>query len=186
MGRPVFFTQTRVGRDNKAFLIIKFRTMRANSSGNNSDLQRLTKLGAFLRKYSIDEFPQLLNILKGDMSFIGPRPLLEDYLPFFTKREIIRHNVRPGMSGLAQVSGRSNVTWDNQFEMDAVYVERISFLLDLKILFKTIPKVMGSIDMMVTGRIDLDKFDVHRRKQIVSGKIPANDLNENYSKKYSL
>lgn len=131
-----------------------------------SDRQRLTKLGAILRKTSIDELPQLGNILKGDMSFIGPRPLLAEYLPYYNKREILRHKVRPGMSSLAGIKGRSNLTWEEQFELDACYVENLSFFLDLEIFFKTIPKVLGSADVMVVGRKNQDRFDVYRTKQL--------------------
>jgi lipopolysaccharide/colanic/teichoic acid biosynthesis glycosyltransferase len=171
MGDPLFFRQLRIGKDNKPFFIIKFSTMSVKTLDVVTDKQRLTKLGTFLRKLSIDEFPQLLNILIGQMSFIGPRPLLPEYIPFYTIRELVRHKVRPGMSGLAQVNGRSNLTWDEQLELDVQYVEKLSFLLDITIFFKTIPKVLGSVNMMVVGRIDQDKFDVHRKKQINSGYI---------------
>ncbi len=168
MGSPVFFKQKRIGKENKPFAIIKFRTMINNSSMNLSDKQRLTKLGALLRKMSIDELPQLINIVKGDMSFIGPRPLLEEYLLYYNNREIKRHQVRPGMTSLASIKGRSYITWEDQFEMDVNYVENLSFCLDFKIFCKTIPKVLGSVDMMVTGRIDKDSFNIHRQKQIAS------------------
>lgn len=172
MGRPIFFKQLRIGKDNSSFFIIKFRTMRNITITNLSDKQRLTKLGAILRKASIDEFPQIINILKGEMSFIGPRPLLKDYLPYYNHREMLRHKIRPGMSSLAGINGRSNLTWEEQFEIDAYYVENLSFCLDIKIFFKTIPKVLSSADMMVIGRIDQDRFDIHRQKQINSEKMP--------------
>jgi lipopolysaccharide/colanic/teichoic acid biosynthesis glycosyltransferase len=182
MGFPIFFTQERIGENSKKYKIYKFRTMLKMTEQIKSDKDRLTKVGSVIRKLSIDEFPQIFNILKGDMSFIGPRPLLEKYLPFFTERELIRHNVKPGMSGLAQVSGRSSVTWDDQFEMDAVYVEKLSFILDIKIFMKTIPKVLGAVDMMVVGRIDQLPFDLHRQKQIEDNFIKKTDLNKNYNK----
>lgn len=165
MGSPAFFLQKRIGKNNKEFSIIKFRTMKAKNDIYDTDNKRVTRYGKFLRKFSLDELPQLINILKGDMSFIGPRPLISNYIPFYTERESLRHNVLPGMSGLAQVSGRSNLTWDKQFELDVQYVENISFLLDLKILCKTIPKVLGSVDMMTVGRIDNERFDVYRRRK---------------------
>ena len=166
MGKPVFFRQERIGMNNLPFSIIKFRTMANSTAARLSDRQRLTKLGAILRKTSTDELPQLGNILKGDMSFIGPRPLLGEYLPYYDQREILRHKVRPGMSSLAGIKGRSNLTWEDQFELDVYYVENLSFFLDLEIFFKTIPKVLGSAGVMVVGRKNQDRFDVYRTKQI--------------------
>ena len=182
MGKPVFFTQVRIGENAQRYKIYKFRTMRHVSERLKSDKDRLTNIGALIRKLSIDECPQIFNILKGDMSFIGPRPLLEKYSPYYTKREFLRFKVKPGMSGLAQVSGRSSVTWDSQFEMDALYVENLTFVLDLKIFLKTIPKVLGSVDMMVIGRVDHLPFDLHREKQIKEMIIDISELHE-YSKK---
>lgn len=130
-----------------------------------TDEDRLTKPGYFLRKLSIDEWPQLINILIGDMSFIGPRPLIPEYLPYYNSRESLRFNVRPGMTSLAGVMGRSNLTWEEQFELDASYVENMSLWLDLKIVMLTIPKVLAAKDMMVTGRKDKLRFDVYRRNQ---------------------
>jgi lipopolysaccharide/colanic/teichoic acid biosynthesis glycosyltransferase len=170
MGKPVFFTQVRAGKNKIPFSIFKFRTMKQDTSGNNSDKQRLTGLGTILRKASIDEWPQLLNILKGDMSFIGPRPLLVDYLPYYNSREILRYKIRPGMTSLAGINGRSNLTWEEQFEMDAYYVENMSFRLDAKILFKTIPKVLMPADVMVVGRKNHERFDIYRRKQTENDK----------------
>lgn len=166
MGKPVFFRQERIGMNNLPFSIIKFRTMANSTAAKLSDRQRLTKLGAILRKTSIDELPQLGNILKGDMSFIGPRPLLREYLPYYDQHEILRHKVRPGMTSLAGIKGRSNLTWEEQFELDVCYVENLSFFLDLEIFFKTIPKVLVSADVMVVGRKNQDRFDVYRTKQI--------------------
>lgn len=166
MGRPIFFKQERVGKNTKLFTINKFRTMNNKIGKNDSDANRLTSLGSFLRKLSIDEFPQIFNILKGDMSFIGPRPLLKKYIPYYNDREIKRHEVRPGMTSLAGVNGRSYLTWEEQFEYDVVYVEKLNFKMDLSIFFKTIPKVLGSTDMMVTGRKNLESFDVYRKNQL--------------------
>jgi len=176
MGKPIIFTQKRIGKNERMFMIYKFRTLTNNVDKQNlSDNERLTRLGAFLRKFSIDELPQLFNILKGDMSFIGPRPLLEKYLPYYTEREKLRHKVRPGMGGLAQVSGRSYINWDEQFELDAIYVEKLSFMLDLTIVLKTVYIVLFSKNMMVTGRVDKDSFDVHRKKQFMI--VNENPLN---------
>lgn len=168
MGKPVIFTHKRIGLNETPFSIYKFRTLRNNDGQIKlTDNDRLTKLGSFLRKFSIDELPQLVNILLGHMSFIGPRPLLASYLPYYTEREKARHKVRPGMSGLAQVSGRSFLTWDEQFELDAIYVERISFILDLTVFLKTTYMVLVSKNMMVTGRIDNESFDAKRKKEIL-------------------
>lgn len=169
MGKPVMFTQKRIGRNEQPFKILKFRTL-TNKPENVklSDNERLTGLGAFLRKFSIDELPQLFNILCGHMSFIGPRPLLEKYLPYYTEREKLRHKVRPGMGGLAQVSGRSFLTWDEQFELDAIYVERLSFVLDLTVVLKTIYIVLFSKNMMVVGRVDKESFDIQRQTQTLN------------------
>jgi len=171
MGHPILFIQERVGINNNLFSIYKFRTMNNKSSGDNSDANRLTKLGKFLRKSSFDEFPQLFNILKGDMSFIGPRPLLKKYIIFYNNREIRRHEVRPGMTSLAGIKGRSNLLWEEQFEYDVAYVENLTFMMDLTIFIQTIPKVLGSTDMMVIGRKNTESFDVYRKNQLEKSKI---------------
>lgn len=144
-GAGAIFYQERPGKDEKIFKVMKFKSMtdERDAEGNLlPDIQRLTKVGAFVRKTSIDELPQLINVLKGDMALIGPRPLLPRYLPYYTKRERLRHTVRPGISGWAQVNGRNNITWDNKLECDAYYAENISFLFDLKIIGMTIYKVL--------------------------------------------
>lgn len=144
-GAGAFFFQERPGKNEKIFKIIKFKSMNDAKDENGKllpDPERLTKVGAFIRKTSIDELPQLINVLKGDMSFIGPRPLLIRYLPYYTEREKLRHSVRPGMSGLAQVNGRNTASWNKKLEYDAYYAEHLSFALDVKILFKTIYKVL--------------------------------------------
>jgi hypothetical protein len=127
------------------------------------DAERLTKIGTFVRKTSLDEIPQLLNVLKGDMSLIGPRPLLVKYLPYYSKREQLRHTVRPGITGLAQVNGRNKLNWDDRLELDAQYVENLSFLLDIKILFRTIVNVLLRKDIAV-GYIDLDDYRKNRNE----------------------
>ena len=144
-GAGAIFFQERPGKDERIFKVIKFKSMtdERDTKGNLlPDAQRLTKVGAFVRKTSIDELPQLINVLKGDMSLIGPRPLLPRYLPYYTERERLRHTVRPGISGWAQVNGRNNITWDNKLEYDAYYAEHVSLLFDLKILCLTLYKVV--------------------------------------------
>ncbi len=145
MGRPIFFLQERPGKDGKPFRIIKFRTMvdKRDEHGNLlPDRERLTPLGIWLRKTSLDEIPELINVLKGDMSLVGPRPLLFRYMPYFRERERLRFTVLPGITGLAQVSGRNYLSWDERLELDAQYAERVSFLFDLKILWKTFIHVL--------------------------------------------
>ena len=145
MGSPIIFKQKRLGFQEKIFYIYKFRSMRnlQNTRGDTlSDSQRLTKTGKMLRLTSLDELPQLWNILKGDMSFIGPRPLLVEYLPYYTQVEKKRHTVKPGITGLAQVSGRNHLPWDQRLALDVKYVEQQSFMLDLKIFWLTLFKVI--------------------------------------------
>lgn len=162
----ILFRQNRVGKDEKIFSIFKFRTMRAKRYDEETDKERITRLGRFLRKSSIDELPQLFNIVKGDMSFIGPRPLYAKYLPYYTEREKTRHSVRPGMSGLSEVLGRSYLTWDEQFEYDAQYVEKLSFLLDLEIFLKTIPIVLKANNVIIDGRVDKLDFAKSRESKM--------------------
>jgi len=164
-GKP-FFYQLRPGKGEQIFKIIKFKTMNDRRDANGQllpDAERLTKIGTFVRKTSLDEIPQLLNVLKGDMSLIGPRPLLVKYLPYYSKREQLRHTVRPGITGLAQVNGRNKLNWDDRLELDAQYVENLSFLLDIKILFRTIINVLLRKDIAV-GYIDLDDYRKNRNE----------------------
>ena len=164
-GKP-FFYQLRPGKGERIFRIIKFKTMNDRCDANGQflpDADRLTKIGTFVRKTSLDEIPQLLNVLKGDMSVIGPRPLLVKYLPYYSKREQLRHTVRPGITGLAQVNGRNKLNWDDRLELDAQYVENLSFLLDIKILFRTIVNVLLRKDIAV-GYIDLDDYRKNRNE----------------------
>lgn len=145
-GKP-FFVQSRPGKSGRIFKIIKFRTMTDGRDENGNllpDAQRLTEIGKFVRKTSLDEIPQLINVIKGDMSFVGPRPLLPEYLPIYSEEQKKRHNVRPGITGWAQVNGRNAISWKRKFEFDVWYVENISIWLDLKILFKTVQKVLVS------------------------------------------
>jgi lipopolysaccharide/colanic/teichoic acid biosynthesis glycosyltransferase len=150
-GKPFFF-QERPGLNERIFKIIKFKSMndKKDKEGNLlSDAERLTKVGAFVRKTSLDEIPQLINVLKGDMSLIGPRPLLVRYLPYYSKREKLRHTVRPGITGLAQVNGRNFLMWDERLEMDVQYVENLSFFSDMQILVKTIQGVINRKDIEI-------------------------------------
>jgi lipopolysaccharide/colanic/teichoic acid biosynthesis glycosyltransferase len=142
-GHP-FFYQKRPGKDENIFTIIKFKTMNDKKDETGEllpDFQRMTKIGQFIRKYSLDEIPQLFSVLKGDMSLIGPRPLLVEYLPRYSERQKKRHNVKPGITGWAQVNGRNSIGWEKKFELDIYYVENLSFVLDLKIILKTVIKV---------------------------------------------
>ncbi|XZF76222.1 sugar transferase [Bacillus sp. AL-1R] len=147
MGSPILFTQERPGLNGEPFYLYKFRTMKdlRDSQGNPlSDELRLTSFGKLLRKYSLDEFPQLLNVVKGEMSLVGPRPLLMDYLDLYTERQFKRHEVKPGITGWAQVNGRNSINWEEKFELDIWYVENQSTLIDLKIVFITLIKVIKS------------------------------------------
>lgn len=151
-GAGAFFTQDRPGKDEKVFKVIKFKSMTDERDAEGRllpDAKRLTKVGRFVRSTSIDELPQLINVLKGDMSFIGPRPLLVEYLPYYTDREKLRHTVRPGISGWAQVHGRNTVKWNDRLEYDAFYAEHISFPLDMKIFFMTVINVLKRKDVSV-------------------------------------
>ena len=164
-GAGAFFTQERPGKDEKVFRLYKFKSMtdERDAEGNLlPDADRITRAGRFVRSTSIDELPQLWNVLKGDMSFIGPRPLLVRYLPYYTEREHHRHDVRPGITGLSQVSGRNNLKWDERLEMDVKYVEELCFLLDLRIALNTVKKVFGQENIVVvmdpTVNVPLDEY----------------------------
>ena len=151
-GASAFFHQERPGKDGKIFKIYKFKSMTDERDENGHllpDKARLTKLGRFIRKTSLDELPQLWNVLKGDMSLIGPRPLLPEYLPYYTEAERLRHSVRPGITGWAQINGRNNLDWDKRLEFDVYYVKNLSFILDLKIFTKTILNIIKKKDVVV-------------------------------------
>lgn len=166
-GKPFFF-QSRPGKNEQFFKIVKFKTMNDEKDANGnllSDRERLTKVGSFVRRTSLDEIPQLINIFKGDMSLIGPRPLLVEYLPYYTEKEKIRHTVRPGVTGLAQVNGRNNLAWDERLEMDVKYVESLSFKNDLSIFIKTIKNVMYRKDIVIIPGDNLKKLSHYRTKQ---------------------
>lgn len=163
-GKP-FFYQERPGYGEKVFRIIKFKSMndKKDEYGNYlPDGDRLTKVGAFVRKTSLDEIPQLINVLKGDMSLVGPRPLLVRYLPFYTEREKLRHTVRPGITGLAQVNGRNTLNWEERLEMDAKYVESISLKSDVQILITTVQNVIKRKDIVVLPGELFTTLDKHR------------------------
>lgn len=167
-GAGAFFFQERPGKNEKIFKIIKFKTMtdERDVEGNLlPDKDRITKVGAVVRKWSIDELPQLINVFKGDMAFIGPRPLLPEYLPWYTEREHLRHTVRPGMSGWAQVNGRNTLSWDEKLALDVYYVENLSFLMDCKVLKKTIVNVLQHKDVNVVPGLRLGKLDDVRKQQ---------------------
>jgi len=159
-GKP-FFIQNRPGKDGVIFKIIKFKTMNdsKDAEGNLlSDTERLTAIGKWVRKTSLDEIPQLINVLKGDMSLIGPRPLLVDYLPLYNEEQKKRHNVRPGITGWAQVNGRNAISWQQKFEFDVWYVENLSLFLDLKIVLLTIQKVFVSEGISQQGQATMEVF----------------------------
>lgn len=161
-GRGVFFLQERPGKKGKVFKIIKFKTMtdRRDSMGNLlPDEKRLTKIGKFIRTTSLDELPQLINVLKGDMSLIGPRPLLPQYLPLYSKEQTRRHDVRPGITGWAQVNGRNDISWGKKFELDVWYVDHLSFWLDMKIVFLTIWKVLKRDGVSKEGMATTEPFN---------------------------
>lgn len=161
LGSPVLFRQVRPGLHGKSFEMIKFRTMRdaADAQGNPlPDSERLTPFGKMLRSSSLDEMPELWNVIKGDMSIVGPRPLLTEYLPLYNTEQAKRHNVRPGMTGHAQVNGRNAIGWEEKFKLDTWYVENQSTRLDFKIMFKTVHKVLAKDDISAEGEATMTKF----------------------------
>lgn len=159
-GKPFFF-QTRPGKNERVFRIVKFKTMndkRDNSGNLLPDAQRLTRIGSFVRKTSLDEIPQLINVLKGDMSLVGPRPLLVQYLPLYNDQQKRRHEVRPGITGWAQVNGRNAISWQQKFEYDVWYVDHVSLMLDIKILFLTLKKVFIREGISQDGQATAETF----------------------------
>ena len=168
-GAGAFFFQERPGKDEKIFKIIKFKTMtdeRDTEGHLLPDKDRITPIGQVIRKLSIDELPQLINVLKGDMAFIGPRPLLPEYLPWYTEREKLRHTVRPGMSGWAQVNGRNNLSWDEKLSFDVYYVEHLTFCMDIKVIFKTIVNVLQHKDVDIIPGMRLGKLNDVREREV--------------------
>lgn len=169
-GAGAFFFQERPGRDGKIFKVVKYKTMTDEKDENGNllpDSERLTKVGRFVRSTSIDELPQLFNVLKGDMALIGPRPLLVQYLPYYTEREQLRHTVRPGISGWAQVHGRNSAKWDDRLELDAYYAEHVSLWLDLKVIAITIKNVIMRKDISVDSNAVEPYLDEERRNKSV-------------------
>lgn len=167
-GAGAFFFQERPGKDAKIFNVIKFKSMtdERDAEGNLlPDKDRITAIGKFIRKTSLDELPQLINVLKGDMALIGPRPLLVEYLPYYTEREKLRHTVRPGISGWAQCHGRNNLDWDEKLALDVYYVEHLSLLMDLRIIFTTIKNVLGGKDVNVVPSLKGGKLSDERRNK---------------------
>ena len=163
-GAGAFFFQERPGKDAKIFKVIKFKTMtdERDKEGNLlPDADRLTKVGKFVRSTSIDELPQLINVLKGDMALIGPRPLLVQYLPLYTKEQMRRHEVRPGISGWAQCHGRNNISWTEKFKLDVWYVEHISLFTDIQVIWITIMKVLKRADINEDGQATMEVFNGH-------------------------
>ena len=161
LGSPVLFRQIRPGLHGKPFEMIKFRSMKDVIDANEKplpDSERLTPFGKMLRSSSLDEMPELWNVIKGDMSIVGPRPLLTEYLPLYNQEQAKRHNVRPGMTGHAQVNGRNAISWDEKFKLDTWYVENQSTLLDFKIMFKTVHKVLAKDDISAEGEATMTKF----------------------------
>lgn len=159
-GKPFFF-QSRPGKHGKVFKIFKFKTMNDRKDANGNllpDAERLTSIGLLVRKLSLDEIPQLLNVIKGDMSLVGPRPLLVEYLPLYSERQARRHDVRPGITGWAQVNGRNAIDWPTKFELDVHYVEHLSFWLDIKILFLTVKKVFVREGISADNSATMEKF----------------------------
>lgn len=168
LGSPILFKQERPGRHEKIFTLCKFRTMTDKRDENGEllpDEMRLTRFGKLLRSTSLDELPELLNILKGDMSIIGPRPLLVRYLPWYKEEERHRHDVRPGLTGLAQVNGRNALGWEDRFAFDLEYVDHCSFGLDVKIIMMTVGKVLKRSGTLSGAQQTVEDFDVYRRKQ---------------------
>lgn len=163
-GGGAFFTQERPGKNGKIFKVIKFKTMTDERGADGKllpDADRLTKVGRFVRSTSIDELPQLINVLKGDMALIGPRPLLPRYLTLYTKEQVRRHEVRPGITGWAQVNGRNAISWTKKFEYDVWYVDHCSFTLDLKIVFMTIKKILVREGISQDGQATMEAFNGH-------------------------
>lgn len=167
MGSPIVFSQSRPGINGKIFKMYKFRTMTNEKDENGnllSDEMRLNKFGSFLRSTSLDELPELFNILKGDMAIVGPRPLLVEYLPLYTRKQARRHEVRPGMTGYAQVNGRNELSWEKKFELDVEYVDNVTFVNDLRIIFKTVKTVLKREGISSETSKTMEKFTGTPRK----------------------
>lgn len=168
-GAGAFFFQERPGKDGKIFRVIKFKSMTDEKDKDGNllpDKDRITTVGKIVRKTSLDELPQLINVLKGDMALIGPRPLLVEYLPYYTEREQLRHTVRPGITGWAQVNGRNNIEWDKKLALDVYYVEHLTFLMDCRIIVQTINNVLVGKDVTVVTGLKRQKLSDERKNKI--------------------
>ena len=168
LGSPILFRQIRPGVDGQPFVMIKFRTMKdaLDAKGNPlPDSERMTPFGQFLRSTSLDELPELWNVLKGDMSLVGPRPLLMEYLPLYSKKQYRRHEVRPGVTGWAQINGRNAISWEDKFKLDVWYVDNRSFWLDVKILFLTVKKVLARDGVSGEGEVTMSKFTGSKKRE---------------------
>jgi lipopolysaccharide/colanic/teichoic acid biosynthesis glycosyltransferase len=157
-GGPILFRQRRIGRDGEPFVILKYRTMAEPSTYSSSDEERLTPFGRAMRRWSLDELPELLNVLRGDMSLVGPRPLLPQYVDRYTPYQMRRHEVRPGITGWAQVNGRNATTWQERFELDVWYVDNVSIALDLRILRRTLAQVVRGAGVSAEGHATMPEF----------------------------
>lgn len=169
LGSPILFIQKRPGLNGQPFYLYKFRTMKneKDSQGHNlPDEVRITAIGTFLRKYSLDELPQLVNVLKGDLSLVGPRPLLMEYLPLYTEEQFKRHYVKPGITGWAQVNGRNALTWEEKFKLDIWYVENQSLSLDIKIMWLTFKKLIKTEDVNGVGHVTMSRFEGTKGKEL--------------------
>ena len=167
LGKPAIFKQQRPGKDEKIFTLYKFRTMTDKKDKNGNllpDSERLTKFGKFLRSTSLDELPELINIIKGDMAIVGPRPLLVEYLELYNEEQKHRHDARPGLTGLAQVNGRNSITWEEKFEQDIKYINKITFINDIKIVLKTIIKVFKRDGISQENNATMEKFKGNKEK----------------------
>ena len=174
LGWPVFFTQYRPGLNGKPFNMVKFRTMTCDCDSNGKlfpDQKRITRLGRVLRKTSLDELPEFFNVLVGDMSIVGPRPLLVKYMPYFNEREIKRYIVKPGITGLAQINGRNLLAWDKRLEMDVQYVDNLSICMDIKILFLTVMNVIHQKDTLAVSSEVMPDFDEYRKEHLNCGQL---------------
>ena len=168
-GAGAFFFQERPGKDGKIFRVIKFKSMTDEKDKDGNllpDKDRITTVGRIVRKTSLDELPQLINVLKGDMALIGPRPLLVEYLPYYTEREQLRHTVRPGITGWAQVNGRNNIEWDKKLALDVYYIEHLTFLMDCRIIVQTIKNVLVGKDVTVVTGLKRQKLSDERKNRI--------------------
>lgn len=168
LGRPVFFRQTRIGKDGRAFEMVKFRTMtdaRDSTGALLPDAERLTSFGSFLRRTSLDELPELWNVLRGDMSLVGPRPLLPEYLPLYSTHQARRHEVRPGITGWAQINGRNAISWETRLDLDVWYVDHRSTRLDFEILWRTLSKVVRRDGISAEGEATMPRFTGSERRE---------------------